>query len=64
MKFILKKISYAKYDEFVEKIVDLFPDFDAEKLEKEYGSYTEEVMIGSKCVTLDLDIEGINKLFI
>ena len=59
MKFILKKISYAKYDEFVEKIVDLFPDFDAEKLEKEYGSYTEEVMIGSKCVTLDLDIEGM-----
>lgn len=61
MRFDIKRISYAKYDDFIEKVVALLPNITAETFDKSFEDMTEVVTVNGEQFEVDLDVDDIDR---
>ena len=61
MEFTLKRIAYAKYDDFIEKVLESTPNIDLAFFEQ-LDDMTEDVLVGGKNIILNIDVDELESI--
>lgn len=61
MEFTLKRIAYAKYDDFIEKVLESTPNIDLAFF-KQLDDMTEDVLVGGKNIILNIDVDELESI--
>ena len=63
MEVILRRISYAKYDGFIEANIDHFASLSKEDFEKNYDYVLEDICIDGETVLVNIDVEEMINIY-
>ena len=61
MEFTLKRIAYAKYDDFIEKVLESAPNINLAFFEQ-LDDMTEDVLVGGKNIILNIDVNKLESI--
>lgn len=63
MEAVLRRISYGKYDDFIEQNLSSFPSLSKDYFCKNYEHVTEDIIVEGKAITFDIDIDEFIEIF-
>ena len=63
MEVVLRRISYAKYDDFIDNNINNFANINKDFFEKQWSNSTEDIIIGGKAVIVEIDVGRFTNLF-